>query len=110
MWITMGSIFAVALGIGIYLIIGSMRHGATFLEVLPPASLLVFGIAFAAILLVLEGKLFPALVYNVAGVDHYISMGLPSIVSIAVCMGIAKVWGKMFGTKEAPPAEKTGPE
>ncbi len=96
----MGTILAVALGIGIYLIIGSMRHGATFLEVLPPAALLVFGIAFAAILLVLEGMLFPALVYNVAGVNYYFSMGLPSIVSIAVCLGIAKVWGRMFGSKE----------
>ncbi len=101
MWITMGTILAVALGIGLYLIIGSMRNGATFLEVLPPASLLVFGIAFAAILLVLEGKLFPAMVYNVAGVDYYISMGLPSIVSIAVCLGIAKVWGKLFGANKA---------
>ena len=97
MWITMGTICAVALGIGIYLIVGSMRNGATFREVLPPASLLVFGIALAAGLLVLEGEIFPVLKYNVAGMNYYLSMGLPSIVSIAVCTGIAKVWGKLFG-------------
>jgi hypothetical protein len=106
MWITMGTIAAVALGIGIYLAVGAMRNGATFLEVLPPVSLLVFGIALAAGLLVLEGEIFPALKYNVAGVNYYFSMGLPSIVSIAVCMGIANLWGRVFGKK----AEKSDPE
>jgi hypothetical protein len=97
MWVTMGTIAAIAICIGIYLAVGSVRAGATWREVMPPVALLTFGIAFAGLLLVLEGKLFPILVYNVAGVDHYISMGLPSIVSIAVCIGIAKVWGRMFG-------------
>jgi hypothetical protein len=102
MWVTFGTIVAVAVCIAIYLIIGSMRHGATFREVLPPAALLAFGIALAAGLLVLEGKLFPAMTYNVAGMTYYISMGLPSIVSIAVCLGIARMWGKMFGKKAGP--------
>ena len=102
MWVTFFTIVAVAVGIAMYLIIGSMRHGATFREVLPPAGLLAFGIALAAGLLVLEGELFPALKYNVAGVNYYISMGLPSIVSIAVCLWIAKMWGKMFGKKAGP--------
>lgn len=97
MWITMASIGAVALGIGLYLMIGAMRNGATFLEVLPPAALLTFGIALATILLVLEGKLFPFMTYEAAGMTYYLSIGLPSVISIAVCMGIAKVWGKLFG-------------
>lgn len=99
MWITMASIGAVALGIGLYLIIGAMRHGATFREVLPPAALLTFGIALAAVLLVIEGKLFPFMTYEAAGMTYYLSIGLPSLISIALCMGIAKLWGKMFGTR-----------
>ena len=102
----MGTIAAVALGIGIYLAIGAMRHGATFLEVLPTVSLLVFGIALAAGLLVLEGELFPIMKYQSAGVTYYMSMGIPSLISIAVCMGIAKVWGKMFPAKP----KKSDPE
>jgi len=108
MWVTFFTIVAVAVGIAVYLIIGSMRHGATFREVLPPAGLLAFGIALAAGLLVLEGELFPALKYNVAGVNYYLSMGLPSIVSIAVCLWIAKMWGKVFGAK-APEEKKAEP-
>lgn len=96
MWLTFGIVVGVALCIGIYLAIGAMRTGATFLEVLPTVSLLVFGIALAAGLLMLEGLLFPALTYKVAGVTQYISMGIPSIISIAVCTGIANVWGRMF--------------
>ena len=99
MWITMASIAAVALGIGLYLIIGAMRHGATFLEVLPSVALLTFGIALATVLLVIEGKLFPILTYESAGMTYYLSIGLPSIISIVVCTGIAKLWGKMFGAR-----------
>lgn len=102
MWVTFGSIVAVAVGVAIYLIIGSMRNGATFREVLPPAALLAFGIALAATLLTLEGMLFPAMTYNVNGMTYYISMGLPSIIAIIVCMGIARVWGGMFGKKAGP--------
>ncbi|QDZ08720.1 hypothetical protein FPZ24_15635 [Sphingomonas panacisoli] len=108
MWVTFGVIVAVAVCIAIYLIIGSMRHGATFREVLPPAALLAFGIALAAGLLTLEGILFPAMTYNVAGVTYYMSLGLPSIVAIAVCMGIAKVWGRMFGST-APEEKRAEP-
>jgi hypothetical protein len=65
---------------------------------LPPVALLVFGIALAGVLLILEGEVIPGVKYESAGVTYYISMGLPSIVSIAVCLGIAKVWGRMFGS------------
>ena len=99
MWITFATIGAVALGIGLYLIIGAMRHGATFLEVLPSAALLTFGIALATVLLVIEGKLFPLMTYEAAGMTYYLSIGLPSVISIAVCLGIAKLWGKMFGKR-----------
>ncbi len=102
MWVTMGTIAAVALCIGLYLAIGSVRAGATWREVLPPVALLVFGIALAGGLLVLEGVVFPALTYNVAGVTYYFSMGLPSIVSIAICLGIAKLWGRVFGSPANP--------
>lgn len=97
MWMTMAIIAGVALCIGIYLAVESVRHGATWREVLPPAALLTFGIALAAGLLVLEGELFPALKYEAAGMTYYLSLGLPSVISIAVCMGIAKIWGKVFG-------------
>jgi len=96
MWITFFTIVAVAVCIAVYLMIGAIRQGATLREVLPPAALLALGIALAAGLLVLEGALFPALKYDVAGMTHYLSIGLPSIVSIAVCMGIAKAWGRLF--------------
>jgi hypothetical protein len=99
MWITLATIGAVALGISLYLMIGAMRHGATFLEVLPSAALLTFGIALATVLLVIEGKLFPIMVYEANGVTQYLSVGLPSIVSIAVCLGIARLWEKMFGKR-----------
>ena len=105
MWLTMAMVAGVALCIGVYLAIGSVRAGATWREVLPPVSLLVFGIALAAILLVLEGELIPGMKYDVAGVTYYISMGLPSIVSIAVCLGIAKVWGRMFGSSSSKKAD-----
>jgi hypothetical protein len=101
MWITMGTVAAVALCIGAYLAIGSVMKGAKWREVLPPAALLVLGIAFATVLLMLEGEIIPGMKYDVAGVTYYLSMGLPSIVSIAVCMGIAKVWGRVFGSKKA---------
>jgi CBS domain containing-hemolysin-like protein len=99
MWITMATIGAVALGTGLYLMIGAMRHGATFLEVLPSAALLTFGIALATVLLVIEGKLFPIMVYEANGVTRYLSVGLPSLVSIAICLGIARLWERMFGKR-----------
>ena len=102
MWLTFGIIVAVAVCIAVYLIVGSMRHGATFSEVLPPAALLAFGIALAAGLLLLEGELFPALKYDVAGMTYYLSLGIPSIVSIAVCTGIANLWGRVFPAKAKP--------
>ena len=98
MWVTMGTIAAVALCIGLYLAIGSVRAGATWREVLPPVALLTFGIALAAALLILEGEVIPGVKYESAGVTYYISMGIPSIVSIAVCLAIAKVWSGMFGS------------
>jgi hypothetical protein len=104
MWITLGTMGAVALGIGLYLMIGAMRHGATFLEVLPSAALLTFGIALAAALLFLEGKLFPIMTYEAAGMTYYLSIGMPSVISIAICLGIARLWGKMFGKRTTPEA------
>lgn len=98
MWLTMGMVAGVALCIGLYLAIGSVRAGATWREVLPPVALLTFGIALAAALLILEGEVIPGVKYESAGVTYYMSMGIPSIVSIAVCLGIAKVWGRVFGS------------
>jgi hypothetical protein len=97
MWVTMATVAAVALCIGVYLAIGAMRHGASLGEVLPPAILLSFGIALAAGLLLLEGWLVPDLQWHVAGTTQFITIGIPSIISIAICMGIAKVWGRLFG-------------
>jgi hypothetical protein len=105
MWLTMAMVAGVALCIGIYLAIGSVRAGATWREILPPVALLVFGIALAGVLLILEGEVIPGVKYESAGVTYYISMGLPSIVSIAVCLGIAKVWGEMFGSSSKKKAD-----
>ena len=98
-------IVAVAVAITLWLIVGSMRHGATFREVLPTAALLGFGIALAAGLQVLEGELFPFIKYESAGTTYYLSLGIPSVVAIAVCVGIARVWEKVF----PPKPEKIGP-
>ena len=95
----------VALCIGLYLAIGSVRAGATWREVLPPVALLTFGIALASALLILEGEVIPGVKYESAGVTYYVSMGIPSIVSIAVCLGIAKVWGGMFGSSSKRKAD-----
>ena len=100
MGVTFMIIVAVAVAIMLWLIIGSMRHGATFREVLPTAALIGFGIALAAGLQVLEGELFPFIKYDSAGVTYYMSMGIPSIIAIAVCIGIAKVWEKVFRSEK----------
>ncbi|WP_375397515.1 hypothetical protein [uncultured Sphingomonas sp.] len=97
----------ITLGVGVYvagyLAVIAIRNGANWREVLAPTAMIALALAIAVIILQVEQALVPQMPGFLGDWQTTITVGIAVFVAIAICLGIATVWGKLTGALEARP-------